>query len=682
MAVCSGNAICLVSERPGVSFIDGTLSVAEQARLDECSQEPIRTPGAVQPHGALIAVDADSYEIRFASENCDTILGTSAEQLLGSNIADFVGAKAAAQFRDVIAARGTATNPMALVVNGQRFDTVVHRTQQFVVVEFEPSVVAVGYQSAPAIYAAIRRLAKETTVPGLWSAAARELCALTQFDRVMVYHFHPDGHGEIVAEEAADGMEPYLGLHYPASDIPTQARALYVTKLSRHIVSTVHDGAALISNADSLAVTGLDLSHAELRCVSPVHLQFMRNMGQASTLSLSLVHNEQLIGMITCAHRTSHRIPYILRQGLEILASQVALQLDSMRQIERLTHQMHLRSLRTTLVAQLAGAGDIAGALFNGDLTVLDLIPAAGATMRLGGTVTSIGRIAPEHGVLALVDAIGAKQGTLSFITNALAIDHPDLAGLVPTVAGVLMVPLGGEGDFLAWFRSEITETTNWLGDQRSTNRATPLSPRSSFSSWSQSVTGLAAPWQIMELEAVELARDLDGVMLRRAESKLASVALQDELTGLPNRRYLMDRLEHVLTTHARGDNLALLFIDLDGFKTVNDTLGHDAGDALLVHAAQQILSTTRVQDTVCRIGGDEFVVVCEGATTEEAEVIASRIIDAIRLPAFAGGHNISTTASVGVAAAAFPFTALDILHEADAAMYRAKARGRDQASR
>jgi len=664
-----------------MTFGNEILSPSEQARLDNCSLEPIRTPGAIQPHGALLAVDGGTFDIVFASENCDTVVGTPGVDLLGTALEALVGAETTVLLRQVIDGHDSAANPTPVEIAGQRFDAIVHEVGDLVIVEFEPSIVAIGYQSTPAIYGAIKRLVTETTVTGLWAAAARELRGLTRFDRVMVYHFHPDGHGEVVAEDVAKEMEPYLGLHYPASDIPTQARQLYLTKLSRLIVSTAHDGAALLNAEGPAGAVRLDLSHAELRSVSPVHLQFMRNMGQASTLSLSLVHDGQLIGMITCANRTPHRIPYVLRQGLEILASQVALQLSSMRQIERLTQQMQLRSLRSQLVGQLVGDEDIATALFHKELTVLDFIPAAGATLRLNGTLTSIGRTAPNHEIEALADGMHSRFGSPSLVTNALAEEHPEFADRVFSVAGVLMVPLGGDGDFLAWFRPGISETVNWLGDQRDSNRATPLSPRDSFSSWSQSVTGLAAAWQGVDLEAAELCRDLEGVLLRRAESKLASMAHYDPLTGLPNRRYLMDRLEHALAKHARGEELALLFIDLDGFKAINDTLGHDVGDALLAHVGNQILASTRTSDTVSRIGGDEFVVLCENTGEEEAAVVASRIVDAIRLPAFVQGHNIVATASIGVTSAQFSYSALDLLHHADAAMYRAKAHGRDQVS-
>ena len=292
----------------------------ERQRLLECSQEPIRTPGAVQSHGVVLIVDATTFEVEYASENSATLFGMDAAALLGRALADVTGHAAVSAIRDVLDETVAAANPVSVIINSHSFDAIVSGaaplvagslvTGSLVTIEFEPAILSSPLHSASSLYDAILRLSRVTTIGDLWAGTARELRILTGFDRVMVYHFHPDDHGEIVAEERPNDMEPYLGLHYPASDIPAQARELYLTKLSRMIADSSDDGSALVSLSDSAADGSgtLDLSHAELRAVSPHHRQFMRNMGQASTLSLSLVHDGRLVGMITCAHRTTLRL--------------------------------------------------------------------------------------------------------------------------------------------------------------------------------------------------------------------------------------------------------------------------------------------------------------------------------------------------------------------------------------
>ena len=659
----------------------------EQRRLAECALEPIRTPGSIQPHGALLAIDPITLVIGHASENCAAVLGTEATQILGLPIGEVTGDSWADEHLDVLLGLLSAANPLPLTLAGHRFDVIVHTEGGWTIVEFEPSLAADDYRSTPSVYNTIQKLTTATTDDQLWATAAHELRQLTRFDRVMIYHFHADGHGEVVAEALADGMEPYLGLHYPASDIPAQARALYLTKLSRMIVSSAGVTAALLSDPTTGpgGAAALDLGQAELRSVSPHHLQFMRNMGQESTLSLSLVRGGELIGMITLASRTPRRIPFELRQGLEILATHVAVRLGSMSEIRRLTRQMQLRGIRSRLMDRLeppysAGQADVAAALFGGELTVLDLIPATGAMLYLDGHATTIG-IAPDTEAVVIAAELVARHTSDVFETDALPEVYPELGRLLPGVTGLLVAPLSAAPGFIAWFRPEISEAVNWLGDQTSANRLTPLSPRSSFDSWAQSVDGRSAPWSGLASEARELARDLAGGMLRQAEARLAALAMHDSLTGLPNRRLLMDRLEHSLAGVARGVPMTLLFIDIDGFKHINDTLGHDIGDAVLVHVGRQIRATTRAQDTVARLGGDEFVVLCEGATPDRAAEIARRVVDAVRQPALVSHSTVTVTASVGIAPADHAQDGAALLREADKAMYRAKSKGRDQTS-
>ena len=674
-----------MTETSVIDSLDGN----EQRRLDECVREPIRTPGTIQPHGALLTVSPDDLSIVHASENCAAVLGVDARVILGRPLRDVVGDAWMDENLESLTGDAAVRNPVPLTLNALRFETIVHRGGPLVIIEFEPELDDDDDRSAVAVYGAMHRLARLRSHEGLWKAAAHELCALTDFERVTIYSFHPDGHGEIVAEEVPDDMEPYLGLHFPASDIPDQARQLYLTKLSRMIADNSGASSPLLAleSDDGGAPATVDLSDAELRSVSPHHLQFMRNMGQASTLSLSLVRDGRLIGMITLAHRTPHRVSYLLRQGLEVLANQIALQLSSMDEIDRLTGQVHARSIRAQLVGQSGvrestDASELALALFGGDLTVLNLIPGAGAMLSLGGLTYSVGSVPSADGLDSLARWAREHVPTGTFSSDSLASEHPELAADLHGVTGLLLANLPADGDFLAWFRPEITEQVKWLGAQTPDNRVTPLSPRTSFSAWTQSASGKSEPWNGAEQEADELSRDLAGALVRHAEAKLAGLALRDVLTGLPNRRHLMDRLDHALKRSARSGETTLLFIDLDGFKQINDTHGHEIGDHVLVQTAQRIEQSIRAGDTAARLGGDEFVVLCENTTPDDAGAVAARIIEGIRQPIVATGAQLTVTASVGVADGGASLSAADLLKGADLAMYRAKRLGRDRISR
>ena len=636
----------------------------EQTRLAACSAEPIRTPGTIQPHGALLGIDRESRRIVVASENLESVLGVAPEFALDHVVADLVGEDRLPALR--VAAEGA--NPVTFDMNGYRVDAIVHRNEgPLAFVEFEPTLTVTG-DSASGVYAAAHRLAALQGSDDLVDAVTREFSAITGFDRVMVYDFHPDGHGEVVAETRADGMDPYLDLHFPASDIPAQARDLYLTKLSRAIVSTSRPSVGLLAVPGTVAAD-LDLSLAELRSVSPFHLQFMRNMGQASTVSFSLVYRGQLIGMITCAHNTERRLPFILRRSLEVLANQIALEIGSAREIAALRRHVEIDSLRSALVSKIVASDDLVAALLEGNLTVLDLVPADSAAICLSGIVFGT----PGAPLAVLDELVGAAGGAI-LETNALSTIHPALAARIPDLAGVLFVPLEAPGDFIAFFRGEVTRTIDWLGDVSQQHEQEVLAPRASFSAWTQSVSGTSLPWNDLAQEAHDLARDIDGALLRRGESRLATLALHDPLTGLPNRRFLMTELDRTL---GLGGDLSLLFVDLDGFKSVNDTRGHETGDRLLIEIGRRLTAHTRENDRVARLGGDEFVVICDGMTGADAHTLAERMVEAIRQP-FDGQ---TVTASIGILRVSDDDSAVDVLQRADAAMYRAKEAGRNRVS-
>lgn len=635
---------------------------SERLRLELCASEPIRTPGAIQPHGALIGFNRETRRVVVVSENARDFLGIDPDSVLDKTAAELMGADAIPGL--ILAAEGA--NPRDVTIDGRTHDAIVHRDGAMAFVELEPQLPDFNERNATAAaFGAGLRLSQATARSVLLEQIPGEFRQLTGFERVMVYHFHPDGHGEVVAEVRTDDMQPYLGLHFPASDIPRQARELYLTKVSRAIVSTEAPPVALLSNTG----VDVDLSHAELRAVSPFHLQFMRNMGQASTVSFSLIYRGELIGMITCASPSERRLPFLVRRNLELLANQIALQLGAAAELARLEQRTRALSLRTRLLGKIVAADDIGAALLEGDFTLADVISADAVAVRLGGEVLRSAE-APE------IEMLEPLASTTGIATNALAADYPELAAAFDDFTGLLVSPLGDDGDYLAFFRREVVQTVDWLGDLDDSNRAETLSPRLSFAAWRQSVRGLSLPWGDAIDAATVLAGDVHNALHRREESRLATLAMIDPLTGLANRRALTERLDRPTTT---SGEVALLFIDLDDFKAINDTHGHEAGDAVIIETARRLIEHTRSDDRVVRLGGDEFVIMCEHSSRADAEKLAERIVEAVRAPIGEHGHTI--TASVGIVTIPANSATSEMLEQADAAMYRAKQAGRDRVS-
>jgi chemotaxis family two-component system sensor kinase Cph1 len=345
-----------------------------------------------------------------------------------------------------------------------------------------------------------------------------------------------------------------------------------------------------------------------------------------------------------------------------------------MQQIADLTATILAAERRTALLAKIVASDDISGALLDGEFTILDVIRADASIVSLDGVISRTPDAPHSPELRGLLREL--SRGDAELHSDALGITHPHLASRLDGFAGFLFVPFGIDGDFLAFFRREVTRSISWLGDLSEQNRAEILSPRLSFSSWQESVTGRSLPWENLPADATRLARDIENALLRRRDSRLATLAMRDPLTGLGNRRHL---LEELAQRSELADTVSLLFIDLDEFKQINDTFGHEAGDTVIVAVGARLTDHTRSDDLVVRLGGDEFVIVAFDLEDRDAQLMGQRIAEALRDPVNLDGGLGRVTASIGVVTLAGHTNPAEMLERADAAMYRAKQNGKNQ---
>ncbi len=294
--------------------------------LTSCDREPIHIPGAIQPHGVLLALD-DGLSVVMISANSASLLSVPPDDALGRTLAELVGGELSAAVAARTAA-GLPGEPLVHTVGGVDVDVRVHRSGERLVVELEPlsrvGASALSYQSARG---AMARLAGASSVTDLARALAREVRSLLEFDRVMVYRFDEDWNGEVIAEERREDLNAFLGLHYPATDIPAQARRLYTVNWTRLIADIGYRPVPLHPVFDPSTEAPLDLSHSTLRSVSPIHVEYLSNIGVTASMSISLVVDDQLWGLIACHHYSGpHRPTHDARDAAEFLgqiASQV-----------------------------------------------------------------------------------------------------------------------------------------------------------------------------------------------------------------------------------------------------------------------------------------------------------------------------------------------------------------------
>jgi len=521
--------------------------------LDTCADEPIRVPGSVQPHGVLLALSEPDLVVRHASTSLVDLTGTAAQDVIGLPLASVVGDGAA---RAVLAHVRTfgdlrARNPVAVEVAGPlgptAADAILHRVtsggRQLLVVELETAHGPRPF-SFPNTYQAVRgaleRLNRAGPLDDLYDVAAQEVRALTGFDRVMVYRFDADHNGEVVAEARRSDLNPFLGLHYPASDIPPQARALYETSWIRLIPDVAYAPAPIVPGVAAGSGEPLDLTYAVLRSVSPVHLEYLGNMGVRASMSISLLRDGRLWGLIACHHYAGpHTVPYGVRAAAEFLGSALSLRLVARAKDHELERELaaQARIARVLHVARDHDRG-LAEALAGDDPGLLSVVPAHGLVVVADGRTATAGDV--DVDVPALRSWVLAQPEPVT-VRTALGASDPELAAALPDIAGVLAVRLPDD-QVIVWLRQEHVRDIYWGGDPQ--NKAIArregddvrLSPRKSFERWREVVRGRCEPWAPEHVRAVaDLRGRLLEVLLVRNRWQLAA-AHAVQLSLLPRR--------------------------------------------------------------------------------------------------------------------------------------------------
>lgn len=503
--------------------------------LDLCAREPIRIPGGIQPHGALAVFAGPDWRLVQASANLGVVVGRAviADGATRIDDLDEDGGRLAATLR----AWGEADDDTPYL-RGHRLaaglvQVGAHRTAQGVVVEFEP---ADDFGEAEDLHARTRgMLDRFDTAPSLADlaiVAAREIRRLTGFDRVMVYRFDPDWNGEVVAEDLAGPLPSYLGLRFPASDIPAQARDLYRLNRLRLIPTADYRPVPIEPPLSPVDGRPLDLSFAALRSVSPVHLEYMRNMGTAASMSISLLVDGDLWGLISCHHAVPRRVAAPLRAACDFLGRLVAQQIGARQRRDEIDQRLQLKRIETELVAHLARAKTFQAGLAEKGRLWLDLVHADGAAVVVDGTVVTAGACPPAEVVAHLAEWLRARTVDQVYATERLAQDWQEAADHLDTASGVLAVPISRiHASFIMWFRPEVVRTVAWGGDPHKPTRPDAgggLHPRRSFAIWKEQVHGRALPWDQAEiLAAADFRNAIVNFVLQRAEER---AQLSDEL--------------------------------------------------------------------------------------------------------------------------------------------------------
>lgn len=505
------------------------------ADLDTCEAEPIHIPGAIQPHGVLLALD-DDLRVVMASVNVAEQLGVRAEDAVGRPLADVVGADLAAAVSGRMAAELSgeplvfplAQLPSSAALADVTADVKLHRSGARLVVELEPIGTVTFSMSYQSTRAAMARLAATTSVHALADQLAREVRSVLGFDRVMVYRFDEEWNGEVIAEDRREDLNSFAGLHYPASDIPAQARRLYTINWTRLIADVHYDPVPLHPVFDPATGAPLDLSFSTLRSVSPIHLEYLGNMGVGASMSLSLVIDDELWGLVACHHYSgAHRPSHDARAAAEFLG-----QVTSQLMAERAQSDAREARLAThLLVGEMsrrltASVEDPIDAMLS-DPAVLEVTGATAVAACYGGVIRTRGDVPGAEELWKIATALHTPD---EYVTQSDRLGDliPDLDDRESAPAGALRI--GSEADrWMLWLRPELPQVVDWGGDP--TNKllaanedgSVRLSPRKSFEKWRQLVRGRSAAWQPWELKAADdIGKHILGLLFARSREQVA----------------------------------------------------------------------------------------------------------------------------------------------------------------
>ena len=496
--------------------------------LDACAREPIHVPGAIQPHGVLLALHEPDLVCTQASANTDALLGLPAAELVGRPVEESLGASIAGLIRAALATTDPRdASPLRADVAGHACDLLLHRHDGVLVAELEPTV---GEAPAVAFAQAHRRL--QTALAAMRAAPdlnalcpliAQTIAGLSGFERVMVYRFDADWHGSVVAEVlASSDVASYMGMHYPASDIPAQARTLYEKNWLRLIPTVDYQPAALEPALSPQTGRPLDLSFAALRSVSPIHLEYLRNMGVGASMSVSLLVDGRLWGLVACHDRGSHFVPPAARAACELFGQAASTEIAAKQENARLNELARARTVQNRFFDIISdGEQDVFAALVHYTPQLLEFMRASGAAVWVDGRCTLLGETPGREAVEALVAVLETHDLSPLLATDHLATLLPEAAGWATAASGLLAVRLSRvEPHFVLWFRPEALMTVHWAGNpHKPAENNGRLHPRKSFADWQEIVRGHSLPWGEPELAgARELHQALNALVLRRAE--------------------------------------------------------------------------------------------------------------------------------------------------------------------
>ena len=489
--------------------------------LTICDREPIHILGRVQAHGFLVVVNLTTSLISHISENSEPFIRDNPQTYLGKPVEELesrlkISGPSLKLGQILELARNNPNfetiNPLYLELAGTPYNLIVTISGDDQLLEFEPDTSDLSLDVHRTIGRSVSEILSGKNLQTLLQKATSEIKKIIRYDRVMIYRFNEDGHGEVIAEVKNEGLEPFLGFHYPASDIPKQARELYKINLTRIIVD-VHSETSPILTSQA-GGPPLDLTHSVLRAVSPIHIQYLKNMGVASSFSISLIARGELWGLIACHNYTPRFINYKARDASKLIGQILSPALELRQEEEESERSIELNASAAELISYLEEENYIKDALTGNKTTIMDITTAPGVVLLFDNQVTCIGVTPDAEQIREIVKWLVVNiQGTL-YYTSKFSEAYPPAKNFSQVGSGILACLLSRElAEFIIWFKPQQIKEMTWAGNpeknlERSEHGQSFISPRTSFASWTEMVKQTSKKWSNQEIAAVVRIRE------------------------------------------------------------------------------------------------------------------------------------------------------------------------------
>ncbi|MDZ8109401.1 MAG: ATP-binding protein [Nostoc sp. DedQUE12a] len=519
------------------------ISIPFEVDLTNCDREPIHIPGYIQPHGVLLALKEPELTILQCSNNTYSLIGIEPESLLNRPLSNFLESEQINFLKDCLAQDDLQlVNSLEITIKAGienlHYDAIIHRLNQILVLELEPTFLekTTGFfKFYHLVKQAISKLQVASGVLELSQILAQEVKKITGFERVMIYRFDEDWNGAVIAEQKPEYLTSYLGLHYPASDIPVQARQLYSQNWLRLIPNADYQPAAILPTNNPLTGQPLDLSKSVLRSVSPLHIEYMHNMGVTASMSISIMKNQKLWGLIACHHQSPKYVPYEIRNACEFLGQITSVELSAKEDSEDSESKIQLKSVHSKLVEYMSAENNFIEGLIQHQPNLLNLVNAQGAVVYFDKEYFLVGNTPEKPDIQNLIEWIYQNVQEEIFYTDSLSKIYPEAEKFRDVASGLMALSFSKfQKNYVLWFRPEVVRTVNWGGNPHKPVEVTGngnlrLSPRKSFELWKEIVRFKSLSWKACEVNAaLELRSAIIGVVLRKAD-ELAQLNIELE---------------------------------------------------------------------------------------------------------------------------------------------------------